>query len=133
MIFTKIVITNCHEKLRKLSLIFLRKIQIMTDIWKIIETSHFWNIEVALLKFKIPIACGLIFFWKFERILKSQTPRMNLEPRSQKIPIILKIYLTFSRELKTIGVWKPFLLSKMSKMEKNVELFYKKCNKFSTV
>ena len=34
MVFTKIIITNCHEKLRKLLLIFFRKIQIMKDICK---------------------------------------------------------------------------------------------------
>ena len=34
MIYTKIVITNFHEKLRKMSFMFLRKIQMMKNILK---------------------------------------------------------------------------------------------------
>ena len=54
MIFTKIVIANWHEKLRKLSFLFFRKIQIRKIFAKILGTSHFWNIKVALLKISNP-------------------------------------------------------------------------------
>ena len=52
MIFTKIVITNFDEKLRKFSLVFFWKIKVMKIFAKSLETSRFWNIKVALFKIR---------------------------------------------------------------------------------
>ena len=56
MIFMKIVITNFHQKLRKLSVMYLRKIQMMA---KSLEIRRFLNIKVASFTIYDPDSLGV--------------------------------------------------------------------------
>ena len=131
MIFMKIVITNCHEKLRKFSSIFFRKIQIVTDICKNPRNK----------KFQIPTACGL----RVQNFWALNTAQYNVIYYKVLMTIMTKVIKMFLIKLPSFkdwslltlflasSIWESSLLRKILKTDPGESLsdifsnyFYKK-------
>ena len=69
MIFTKVVITKCHDKLRKLSFMFFSEIHMIKCVCKILERSLVYNLKTELLGILNPDSLGVKKFMNLTLII----------------------------------------------------------------
>ena len=78
MIFTKIIIKNFSEKLRKLPIMFFNKIWIKKYFHKTQKVAIFKLWRLHYLKCRIPTACGLIYNINLMEEINWETKKTNL-------------------------------------------------------